>query len=348
VTGRSFASGPVAGILGQIVSNIGSLVGPEIAIATTGAPAPNGQVVYNPNTNEYFATWRDQVEGNLKGQRITASGNLIGDAIVISPVFPEFGLAASVVFDPTNDRYLVVFGVFQEMEILGQFVSSSGELIGANFLIATSLPSRANPYIAYSGIDNAFVVVWQEAGNIVGQLLSDDGIVIEDKVIIAQGTAFGNDPRLAYNSEIGEFLVVWSDNRNVSQGEEDIFAQLIGITSDQLIVVVDIKPGSDPNSINPRSKGVIPVAILGTASFDATQVNAESVEFGPDGAKEAHGQGHVEDVDGDDVPDIMFHFKTQETGFQCGDTKATLTGQTFSGEEFTGTDSIQTVGCKKK
>jgi hypothetical protein len=113
-------------------------------------------------------------------------------------------------------------------------------------------------------------------------------------------------------------------------------------------VAIDIKPGSDPNSINPSSKGVIPVAILGTDSFDATQVKALSVEFGPDGAKETHGQGHVEDVDGNDVPDMVLHFKTQETGIACGEDEATLTGETFDGQSFTGTDSIKTVGCPKE
>jgi hypothetical protein len=111
-------------------------------------------------------------------------------------------------------------------------------------------------------------------------------------------------------------------------------------------VPIDIKPGSDPNTINPLSKGVIPVAILSIDNFDATQVDTSSVEFGPGRAKETHGQGHVEDVDGDAVPDMMLHFETQETGIQCGDTEATLTGETFGGEKLMGTDSIQTVGCK--
>jgi hypothetical protein len=111
-------------------------------------------------------------------------------------------------------------------------------------------------------------------------------------------------------------------------------------------VSIDVKPGSDPNSINPRSKGVIPVAVLSEGNFDAAQVDALSVEFGPDGATEAHEQGHVEDANGDTVPDMVLHFKTQETGIECGDTEATLTGKTHSGDEIMGKDAIQTVGCK--
>jgi len=52
-------------------------------------------------------------------------------------------------------------------------------------------------------------------------------------------------------------------------------------------VSCDIKPGSDPNSINPKSKGVIPVAILTTPDFDASTVDPTSVMFGPGEAGEA-------------------------------------------------------------
>lgn len=110
-------------------------------------------------------------------------------------------------------------------------------------------------------------------------------------------------------------------------------------------VAIDIKPGSFPNSINPRSKGVIPVAILTTDTFDATTVDPLSVVFGPNGAVEAHEQGHIEDANGDGDLDLVLHFKTQNTGIQCGDTAAALTGQTFSGQAIEGSDSIVTVGC---
>jgi len=42
-------------------------------------------------------------------------------------------------------------------------------------------------------------------------------------------------------------------------------------------VPVDIKPTSCPNPINTKSQGVLPVAILGTADFDVTQVDPGSV-----------------------------------------------------------------------
>jgi hypothetical protein len=44
-------------------------------------------------------------------------------------------------------------------------------------------------------------------------------------------------------------------------------------------VAVDIKPGSCPNPLNVRERGVLPVAILGTEDFDASQIDPASVEL---------------------------------------------------------------------
>jgi hypothetical protein len=111
-------------------------------------------------------------------------------------------------------------------------------------------------------------------------------------------------------------------------------------------VDIDIKPGEFPNSINPKSQGVIPVAILTTDTFDATTVDPSTVIFGATGTEAAAVQSALEDVDGDGFNDLILHFNTQDTGIQCGDTSALLTGQTFSGQAIEGSDSIVTVGCK--
>ena len=111
-------------------------------------------------------------------------------------------------------------------------------------------------------------------------------------------------------------------------------------------VDIDIKPGSDPNAINPASKGLIPVAILTTEDFDALTVSPSTVQFGPAGASIAHRSAHLEDVDGDGELDLVLHFRTQESGILCGDAEASLTGETFDGQPIQGSDIVITVGCR--
>ena len=114
---------------------------------------------------------------------------------------------------------------------------------------------------------------------------------------------------------------------------------------------IDIKPGSDPNSINLKSKGVVPVAILGSAIFDVTTVDVTTLVFGPDDATPAHDLNdpdvyadHLQDVNLDGFTDLVCHFKTQELGLVKGSTDATLTGDTNDGETFSGTDFVNIVG----
>lgn len=143
--------------------------------------------------------------------------------------------------------------------------------------------------------------------------------------------------------------LTWSATvSKVSSGIDNIEAFTTpAVTPAVIPVAIDIKPDGDPNAVNLKSKGVVPVAVLGSIDFDATQVVFSTVKFGPDGASTVH-DGHVEDVNDDGFPDMVFHFKTQETGIACGDTDATLLGEIFGGggTEFMGIDAVKTVGCK--
>lgn len=143
---------------------------------------------------------------------------------------------------------------------------------------------------------------------------------------------------------------------SVSQGSAQINFSIDALTPCAIAIAVkiDIKPGSFPNSINPKSNGKIAVAILTTdatsdnsITFDATTVDPATVLFGATGTEAAPVQYALKDADRDGDTDLILHFNTQNTGIGCGDNFATLSGETSDGKEFTGTDSIRTVGCKK-
>ena len=121
-------------------------------------------------------------------------------------------------------------------------------------------------------------------------------------------------------------------------------------------VPVDIKPGGDTAPINLKSKGKLPVAILSTDEFDATQVDAETLLFG-DPLLIADGQTPVsplrwayEYVNDDDLLDLTLKFSMRDivgNGVMGPMTmEGYLAGQTFDGLEIAGRETVRIVPRK--
>jgi hypothetical protein len=104
-------------------------------------------------------------------------------------------------------------------------------------------------------------------------------------------------------------------------------------------------PAAAPVPINPRSAGVIPVAILSTSTLAAADIDPASVRFGPSNALNVS-PASLQDIDGDGRSDLILHFRTQDTGLDCSSASALLTGRTLIGQTFAGSEEIATVGCK--
>ncbi len=111
-----------------------------------------------------------------------------------------------------------------------------------------------------------------------------------------------------------------------------------------LPVTIDIKPGSDPNSINLGSSGTVPVAIFSTADFDATSVDPVTVTLA-DASVRIKGNGtpmaSEDDVNGDGLLDLVVHVFTSGLQLTDGDVEAVLQGETYDGIPIQGSDMVR-------
>lgn len=116
-------------------------------------------------------------------------------------------------------------------------------------------------------------------------------------------------------------------------------------------VIVDIKPGSYPNRITLSSLGVVPVAVLSTPDFVASQFTPEMAHLSDAATAMTNGcAGAIavrwtrSDVNGDRLPDLVFFFSTRDLDLTPSSTAAALMAHGAYGStilHIMGTDSVK-------
>ena len=139
----------------------------------------------------------------------------------------------------------------------------------------------------------------------------------------------------------------WLPVGGALQLEADLHFQTYVETLKQ-IVEVDIKPGNEQNNVNICAKGVLPVAIMSSESFDATEeVNAFTVSLAGAGVKTVGKDDrpltHNRDANKDGITDLVVKISIEDLGLSSHDTEAELTGRTFEGKPIEGTGAVKVV-----
>ena len=123
-------------------------------------------------------------------------------------------------------------------------------------------------------------------------------------------------------------------------------------------VNVDIKPGSNHNSVNLKSSGLLPVALLGSAELDVRTVRPETIMIGDvdlpengsyDNRRLMYG---YEDLNGDGYQDLVGEFVVYHlvrNGVLTAETTSlTVTAQLSDGTEIVGQDSVAVTPSSAK
>ena len=287
-------------------------LGPSLALAAASAPT------------EVKLTASDAAAGDGFGISVSISGDL---AIVGAPLDDDVSFASGSAYIFRRGG-----GIWSQEAKLTASDAAAGDAFGFSVSINGDLA-------------------------IVGALQDDDAGTFSGSAYIFRrnGTSWSEEAKLTASDAasvdlFGIFVSISGDLAIVgAQGDDDAgsgsgSAYVYELVAPGLMVEIDIKPGSDPNSINTRSNGVIPVAILGSANFDVNDVDVTSLTFGPNGATPAHkAGGHVEDVNGDGFDDLVSHYRTQDTGLSSGDTEACVDGATTDGTPLNGCDAVRIV-----
>lgn len=125
------------------------------------------------------------------------------------------------------------------------------------------------------------------------------------------------------------------------------------LTVPYYVVQIDITPDGGPNAVSLKNRGLLPVAILSTATFDATAVEPSSLtlgdEIGTDTPVAYQNNGVpytlVEDVNDDGLPDLVAMFRVPDLVAQgdLADGSPELVLRGFGGDSctnFRGVDPI--------
>jgi hypothetical protein len=140
---------------------------------------------------------------------------------------------------------------------------------------------------------------------------------------------------------------IWNDTAaNTICAEVPSLSSFVVLRPAPILVSIDIKPGSYPNTINLGAGGVVPVAILSSAKFDAATVDPASITLASSPVR-LKGKGtlmaSLEDINGDGLLDLIVHVDTQALQLSQTNTEAVLEGRTLGGKAVKGTDTVRVV-----
>jgi DNA-binding beta-propeller fold protein YncE len=231
--------------------------------------------------------------------------------------------------------------------------------------------------------DGNFLTKWGSQGRGDGQFYRPYGVAVDgvDNVYVADSY---NHRIQKFDAE-GNFLTKWGshgrgdsrfscpygvavDNSGNVYVTDSYNHRIQKFGNSSIQVEIDIKPGSDSNPLNVKSKGVLPVAILGSNPLDLANIDTTTIRLSRDGfeeeddprpirwnyedvltSSEAELYDHYHERDAVGHTDLTLKFRMQAIVEAIGhvidgeEVVLTIRGNLFDGTQFEGKDSVRII-----
>ena len=287
---------------------------------------------------------------------------LVSSTYTTPPGEPDPSLMDVEIYD---SAYLEILGELPGngpgIRIIDEMVIHGAELRDIRYKFEVSTPLGGNRVIN----SNALIIEgYSLTVGAVGQLevnelvTNDQSLVLATKQLILE---LNGEPEPGFNpyyvfKEIAAQSTILVDTGFLEEGSPlNDESTLLGLSSywqrfgyvDVITpVAIDIKPRKNPkNIIDLRKDKELKVAIAGSDTFLALQVDLETVEFGFGPSKASPINFKVQDYNRDGFSDLILIFNLSETGIVCNVTEATLTGETYAGDAIEGSDNFTVHPC---
>lgn len=156
-------------------------------------------------------------------------------------------------------------------------------------------------------------------------------------------------------NQAGSVILPVSVNRFLVGGVADPYIYTSGVfymieEQNTVEISIDILPGNPNNTLSPRMKGLLPVAVFSSADFDATTADLASIALEGAPAAKIRGkyQAWLRDVNRDGLKDLYLLIDVRALNLPPGENSVALTVTTSEGREFSGTDTLRMAPLKRR
>jgi hypothetical protein len=197
----------------------GGKLGPRIDIAvSTTVDEKDPAVAY---CGGYYLVVYER-DGDIYGQRLNLSGDLVGSAIeIFSGSFDSTQPDVACLWPGIFEQYFVVVWTYDyqnnhtDYDVYAQALTVGGNLVGTEALaVADTSDNETNPTLACEVDDYYCLVVYEYAHNIQGRRLHMTNLGLEfngDKFDPGSDTNLDVDPDLTWSMTRAEYLLAWSN-----------------------------------------------------------------------------------------------------------------------------------------